>query len=391
MPKHLFLAHSAAPSGAELSLLRLAAQLPPDKTVVIFAEDGPLIQRYRDAGVEVITQKTVVKNVSRHERSLLRKFSALAAFAQYGWRLGEWAKRNQVTLIVANSVKSLIYGAVAAAYCRVPIIWSVHDRISPDYFRWLDALLIRTIGRILPSAYIVNSQATLETVWTGKKPALISPPGIIPSVAGELPPKNVSRLSQIAMIGRLSPWKGQLLFIEAFDRVFSNTDVRAVVVGDALFGEHEYAASVREFAAQTLSAERIRFTGNIKNVTEILRDSQILVHASIIPEPFGSVVIEGLDAGCAVIATTPGGPSEVITPGYDGLLVPCGNLSAMEEAMRLLAKDHGLRQKIASTGLIRAKDFDIRGIAQSLTSWLDAVEAGQVKNTLARSVPDRAL
>ncbi|MHA7303538.1 glycosyltransferase family 4 protein [Pseudarthrobacter sp. MDT1-22] len=387
MGKHLFLAHSAAPSGAELGMLRLTEQLPHAETVVVFAEEGPLIDRYREAGINVVVREALAGNVSRQERSVARKLAAIAEFVRYGWRLGRWATQDGVTLIVANSVKSLIYGSVAALRARVPIVWSVHDRISPDYFRWTDALLIRAAGRFLPAAYIVNSQATLDTIWCGKKPTLISPPGITPASEGSPIQDGIESLNQIVMVGRLSPWKGQLLFIEAFRRVFAHTRVRAVIVGDALFGEHEYAQKVRAAAAQSGCSERIIFTGNIKDVRGILLNSQILVHASIIPEPFGSVVVEGLDAGCAVIATTPGGPSEVISDGHNGLLVPCGDVDGMESALRKLSGDAALRQELAKHGSVRSKDFDVRTLAKSMAAWLNAIESGAPTERNSSSIP----
>ena len=43
------------------------------------------------------------------------------------------------------------------------------------------------------------------------------------------------------------------------------------------------------------------------------------------PEPHGLVVAEAMAAGQPVIATTPGGPAEMITDRACGLLVACGD------------------------------------------------------------------
>lgn len=389
MGKHLFLAHSAAPSGAELAMLRLTEQLPSEKVVVMFAEDGPLISRYRDAGVDVVVRVASAGGISRHERSFARKLSAVRDFIGYGWRTGKWASESGVTLIVANSVKSLIYGSVAALRAQVPIVWSVHDRISPDYFRWIDALLIKAVGRLLPAGYIVNSQSTLGTIRCGNKPTLISPPGINPTPHGRAIENEPEDLKQIVMVGRLSPWKGQLLFVQAFSRVFADSNVRAVIVGDALFGETEYAKKLRAAAAASGCPERIIFTGNITDVRATLLESQILVHASIIPEPFGSVVVEGLDAGCAVIATSPGGPSEVISNGHNGILVPCGDVDAMEAALRALADNAALRRKLALNGPARSVDFDVSSLAKTMTAWLEAVETRRPIRKNSSSIPEK--
>ncbi|MEE9094710.1 glycosyltransferase family 4 protein [Pseudarthrobacter phenanthrenivorans] len=388
MEKHLFLAHSAAPSGAELALLRLARQLPAAKTVVMFAEDGPLIDRYRLAGVEVLVREVTAENVGRGERSVLRAAGAIVSYIRYGWQLGSYVKGNEISLVVANSVKSLVYGAVAAARARVPIVWSVHDRISDDYFRRSHALLIRLLGRFVASAYIVNSRATLETIWPGGKPVLISPPGIDVGSPVELVERQES-VEQVVMVGRLSPWKGQHHFIEAFDRAFSGTSVKAVIVGDALFGEADYANALRDKVKLGQSSDQISFTGAITDVRSVLLESQILVHASTIPEPFGSVVVEGLDAGCAVIATCPGGPSEVISHGHDGLLIPCDDAVSLESALIKLDEDPELRKKLARNGPIRSRDFDVKRLAESMSLWLDGVQARSPLPKVTSGIPPK--
>jgi glycosyltransferase involved in cell wall biosynthesis len=82
-----------------------------------------------------------------------------------------------------------------------------------------------------------------------------------------------------------------------------------------------------------------------------------VVHASVLPEPFGQVVVEAMAAGRPVIATAAGGPLEVIRDGYDGLLVPPGDVSAMARAMRRLADDELLRRRLAEHGRVRVGDF----------------------------------
>ena len=60
------------------------------------------------------------------------------------------------------------------------------------------------------------------------------------------------------------------------------------------------------------------------------------VAPSLWPEPFGSVVHEGMSRGRALIGTTPGGHADMIEHGVTGLLVPAGDAAALREAMRSL-------------------------------------------------------
>jgi glycosyltransferase involved in cell wall biosynthesis len=81
---------------------------------------------------------------------------------------------------------------------------------------------------------------------------------------------------------------------------------------------------------------------------------------SLLPEPLGSVVYEGMMCGKAVIGTVPGGHADMITDGETGLLVPCGNVDALEAAMRRLIADGALRQRLGAAAHRRAEAFTAR-------------------------------
>ena len=374
MIKRLFLSHSAEPSGAELGLLRLSKLFDPKDTAIAFAADGPLVSRFQQAGIAThvhVLEKNAA-GMKRDDRSIRRMASSFWKIVCYGWQLGGWAAEERVSMIVAYSVKSLIYGSVASRRARVPLVWRVSDRIAPEYFGRINTYVLRMIGALLPSALIVNSKATLQTVWARGKRVLILPPGIEISSDDNSAPKK-RPLKQVAMVGRLAPWKGQMEFIHAFERAFHGTDVKCLIIGGALFGEEEYEAALRHRVATSPCREQIIFTGAVSNVNELLKQSDVLVHASVIPEPFGAVVLEGMDAGCAVIATRPGGPAEVITSGTDGLLVPCGDVDALEKALERLLNDDNLRWQLAQSGKTRVRDYDIQVLGKKADVWLSSL------------------
>lgn len=78
---------------------------------------------------------------------------------------------------------------------------------------------------------------------------------------------------------------------------------------------------------------------------------------SLWPEPFGSVVHEGMSRRRAVVGTTPGGHTDMIEDGVTGLLVPAGDVSALREAMRRLIDDPALRNRLGAAAGVRARDF----------------------------------
>jgi glycosyltransferase involved in cell wall biosynthesis len=161
----------------------------------------------------------------------------------------------------------------------------------------------------------------------------------------------------IGVVGRLAPWKGQDVFLDAFAQAFRGANVRARIIGSALFGEDAYAESLRRQAEQLGIAGQVEFRGFREDVWAELRELEVLVHCSVRPEPFGQVVLEGMAASVPVIAAAAGGPAELITDGVDGVLTTPGDSAALAAAMRRLIDDPDLREQLAAAGRRRSGDF----------------------------------
>ena len=96
---------------------------------------------------------------------------------------------------------------------------------------------------------------------------------------------------------------------------------------------------------------------------EQLSELSMLVHASTIPEPFGLVVAEAMASGLPVIASSSGGPAEMISDRRNGLLVDPTDVDALAAAMRELADDSELRRRLGTTARADARVYDVRDLA----------------------------
>jgi glycosyltransferase involved in cell wall biosynthesis len=92
-------------------------------------------------------------------------------------------------------------------------------------------------------------------------------------------------------------------------------------------------------------------------VASELVHADALVHASIIPEPFGRVIVEGMAAGLPVIAAGAGGPTEIVTDGVDGLLHRPGDVSSLADALQRLAGDPELRRSLGDAAVESARAY----------------------------------
>ena len=111
------------------------------------------------------------------------------------------------------------------------------------------------------------------------------------------------------MLGRIAPWKGQDLFLRAFAEAFPGGTERAVIVGTAMFGEEDYERELPALAAELGLDVRVEFRGFREDIWRELAALDVLVHASLTPEPFGQVVLEGMAAGLPVLAPDEGAPA----------------------------------------------------------------------------------
>jgi glycosyltransferase involved in cell wall biosynthesis len=167
------------------------------------------------------------------------------------------------------------------------------------------------------------------------------------------------------MLGRLAPWKGQHVFLEAFARAFNGGSEVAVLVGGAMFGsaETDYDSDLRELTRKLDVAERVDFRGFRDDIWTELANMSICVHASLVPEPYGQVIIEAMLAGVPIIATEGGGPSEILTNDLDGLLYRAGDVDALADALRRLAGDAALRARLVANARLRAQQFSPEAVA----------------------------
>jgi glycosyltransferase involved in cell wall biosynthesis len=159
------------------------------------------------------------------------------------------------------------------------------------------------------------------------------------------------------IIGMLLPWKGHAVFLHAAQRVFERVpNARAFVVGAAPHGDKHYEGELRALAKDLGIADRVIFTGFRPDVPDVLKLLDVVVHASITPEPFGRVIAEAMAMRRPVIASSAGGPTEIIEDGRTGFLVPPRDHAAMADRVVALLTNPALAQKIAEAGFQEARD-----------------------------------
>jgi glycosyltransferase involved in cell wall biosynthesis len=359
-PTVVFVDHSAALSGGEIALVRTLKALDIPSHVVL-AEEGPLVQQLVAAGANVHVHELPARTRSMDRSELLASPRATAAVARdlstYTRQLARLILGVKADLVHANSLKAGYYGCTAARLARVPAIWHLRDRLAADYMPERSVRLTQAAITVLPTDVVVNSlttAATLPTRW--RRHAVVVPDPYTPP--GASPRTTYQQEVDVVLVGRLAPWKGQMLLLDALDELRrQRPDVRARIVGEALFGEDEYAAAVRARCAEPGLAGHVDLPGFVSDIPAVLASAKVFAHTSTVPEPFGQVVVEALAAGIPVVVPDQGGPAEIVRDGVDGLHYRMGDPHDLARALRVLLEDEALRVRLAEVGRRRADDF----------------------------------
>lgn len=165
----------------------------------------------------------------------------------------------------------------------------------------------------------------------------------------------------IAMLANVRRWKGQHILLEALALLPSDTAcrTRTVFAGSRSGQDSGYAQELQELSESSKLSGRVSFLGFRTDAPDLMQAADIVVHASIEPEPGGLVVLEALAMGRPVIASQLGGQAEVIEPGA-GLLFDPQRPQELADHLKALILDRAAREALGRAAAHRMESFSLR-------------------------------
>jgi glycosyltransferase involved in cell wall biosynthesis len=158
----------------------------------------------------------------------------------------------------------------------------------------------------------------------------------------------------VGMLGRVSPWKGQDVFLETASFVrMHNPHCHFITIGGVFDKEVQHMDRIVTLHHKLDLAQTVTICGYMKSAREMLAAFDILVLPSTLPDPFPTVILEAMSVGIPVIATSHGGPAEMIIDGECGLLIAPGDPAALAAAIEKLLADPDLRRRMGDAGHVR--------------------------------------
>lgn len=340
----------------------------------IATKGGRLAAEAERAGAKIITGPFDTKN----PLVIWNNARALADVVRYGG----------MAIVHARSRAPAWSAYLAARRTGAKFVATYHGiyNAKSSLKRWYNGIMARG------DAVIANSRFTADHVLAEHKmdpkklhviPRGIDVDGFTPErVSGERIEKLRRQWSVrpgkpvIVMPGRLTRWKGQLVFIEALARL-ANRDFEAVMVGDA----QERDAYVEELHARLKHLNLTDVThipGHCSDMPAAFMLADVIVTPSIEPEAFGRVAVEAQAMGRPLVASRLGAQTETVVDGVTGFLFPPGDANALAQAItRALALTASERDAMAKTARERVlSTYSVRAMcAATLQVYRDVLKA----------------
>ena len=237
---------------------------------------------------------------------------------------------------------------IAAKLARTRVILHAHTgRMHLAARSGAYRLALRVLSRLV-NELVVVSHSALETVRRAGGAATYLPNGID---AQRIPtgPKDEDP-PLLAFVGTVCERKGVLDLRAALEtlRTDGGLPLKVKIVGDARQeGPGEFERMVQSYKAHGL--DEVEFTGALdrSEVLETLGRSAIFCLPSHW-EGFPLSLLEGMAAGCAIVATDVGDISEMLDGGEAGIVVPLQDPIRLADALGELVNDSGRRRTLGA-------------------------------------------
>ena len=151
----------------------------------------------------------------------------------------------------------------------------------------------------------------------------------------------------VGLVGLLIPWKGQRLLLDAAPRLFAALPrLRLAFLGTTPEDCQAYEAELRARVATAPWRDRIHFVGHVTDMPAAYRGLDVVLSASVEPEPLGTVVIEAMAMARPLVAPAFGGAAEMAEHEATALLFEPGNSDALTAAILRLAEEPDLGPRL---------------------------------------------
>lgn len=293
--------------------------------------------------------------------------------------------RRDVQLLYANAPRTFICAAIAGRITGRPVIWHLHNVLSPgirlkvvaSFSGWVRQIVVCSDAAAQPvlaaRPKLANKIVIVHNpvpAWAGKAERSAAKEGIPSSH------HNRNHLG-VGILGRITPFKGQLQFAEAARLVLQEFEqVHFWIIGSPTAGDSADEAYFEEVQRDVRAARLgswFSFVPHDHDVARCYDLLDIVVLASQGPEAFPMILLEAMSLGKAIVAPRAGGVAELLEDGQTALLVREASAGSLAQGILDLLYDPGKRRQLAENGRkVSSERFSIDLFNEKIQRVLEA-------------------
>ena len=243
----------------------------------------------------------------------------------------------------------------AVWFAPAPVVATFHAFCPPSLdalLYWLATRSLRPIDRRLAMRLSVSRAAACSAPRMGG-PVHVVPNGIDIELFARAHPADLPAGRKLLFVGRLDPRKGFDVAVRAFTRLCDRyNDLMMVVAGSGPCWRAVEAVprDVRP---------RIVMLGDVEDseLPSIYAAADVFIAPAVGGESFGTVLLEAMASGRAIVAADIDGYREVVRADVEALLVAPRNAHALADAVGRILESPGLADRLRRAARARVEQF----------------------------------
>lgn len=277
-------------------------------------------------------------------------------------KIRNFIKNNSADLVISNSVRT----GVLCFFLGKKWVHFAHDFTTPKFV----SFLLNKANLIFACSNNVKNDLIKKNIKKSK--IFVSYNGIKINNNVRIPVD----IKKISMIGRLDTWKGQEELLKAIlldVNFYKNFEIN--FYGESSSHDEntiKYEKKLKEIVRLN-NLKNVRFN-KFTNLDFVMKNTDLVIHASNKKEPFGRVIIESLANKKPIIVSRLGGGSEIFNEKNEFkkiLINP--NSENINNTVKFLINNTTKRDKLINLGFELVKKYELKKINNSIIDNIEEV------------------
>lgn len=309
-----------------------------------------MVTQYRKENEYPLNEKVnrIISDITQEETTGSRLVNFKRRFCKLR---GIW-KKERPDVILSFIGKNNIMAILTSRFLKIPVAVSVRGEPSEEYYNSWMRFCARHLFALADGVILQTGRCfTFFPEKVRKKAVILRNP-----VSDSFFRKRYEgeREKVITAVGRVDENKNHEMIIRAFAEIAEEFPEYKLII----YGEGDRRKSLMELTENLKLQDRISLPGSIDNVPDAIYKTRVFVLSSN-TEGVPNTLIEAMLMGLTVIATDcpSGGCADLIQNGYNGILIPVGDVEALKENLQKLLKNLQLADELGKKAMETADMF----------------------------------